>query len=273
MNKTKELPLEHKKNSKLRIYGIIISILVLVSFTLIDFSSLANFNLDNIKTVFQGLIRPDFAYLYDGSFIDGSMEDLLGLMVITVAIAFLGTMIGTILAIPFTFLSARNLYPKNLQWIPSIGKFILNVLRAFPELVYAIIFVKVVGPGPFAGALAIGVHHIGMLGKLFTEEMESIEDGPLEAHDSVGAKFWQIIFYGVLPQLTAIWTSFSLNHFEIAVRSAATLGLVGAGGVGAPMIFAIQQRNWPRVSVILISIIIMVSAIDSFAAWLRKKVQ
>ncbi len=170
-------------------------------------------------------------------------------MLLTIGIAFLGTMIATILAIPLTLLSAVNLW-KAHPLVTKIGKFVCNVLRAFPELVFAIIFVKVVGPGPFAGVMAIGVHQIGMLGKLFTEEMEAMDERLTEEMEAVGANFWQTIFFVRVPYLLPIYSSLALNHFEIAVRSAATLGLVGAGGIGAPLIFAIQTRSWSKVSII-----------------------
>jgi len=140
-------------------------------------------------------------------------------------------------------------------------------------LVYAIIFVKMVGPGPFAGVLAIGVHQIGMLGKLYTEEMESMDEEPVESMTAVGANFWQTMFFARLPQLIPTYLSLALNHFEIAVRSAATLGLVGAGGIGAPMIFAIQSRAWDKVGIILFGIIITVFIIDAITGYLRKKLQ
>ena len=146
-------------------------------------------------------------------------------------------------------------------------------MRAFPELVYAIIFVKVVGPGPFAGVMAIGVHQIGMLGKLFTEEMEAMDERLTEEMQAVGANFWQTMFFVRVPYLMPIYSSFALNHFEIAVRSAATLGLVGAGGIGAPLIFAIQTRTWSKVSIILIGVVITVFALDQITGIIRKKLR
>lgn len=130
-----------------------------------------------------------------------------------------------------------------------------------------------VGPGPFAGVLAIGVHQIGMLGKLYTEEMEAMDEGPVEAMTAVGAGFWQNMFYARIPQLMPIFSSLSLNHFEIAVRSASTLGLVGAGGIGAPLIFAIQARNWDKVSIILLGVVAAVFVIDTLAGVIRKKLR
>jgi phosphonate transport system permease protein len=217
--------------------------------------------------VLKGLSQPDWSFFYDGS-----GEDLFSLLLLTIGIACLGTMIATVLAIPITLLSAANLWSAT-PWVAKIGKFICNVLRAFPELVYAIIFVKVVGPGPFAGVMAIGVHQIGMLGKLFTEEMEAMDERLTEEMQAVGANFWQTMFFVRVPYLMPIYSSFALNHFEIAVRSAATLGLVGAGGIGAPLIFAIQTRTWSKVSIILIGVVITVFALDQITGIIRKKLR
>ena len=241
--------------------------IVIYSAAGINYSEVSQIKFSNVQSVFAGLFQPDWSYVYDGS-----GEDLLGLLFLTICIAFLGTIIATILALPLAFLSAHNLW-KSTRMVSRVGKFFCNILRAFPELVYAIIFVKMVGPGPFAGVLAIGIHQIGMLGKLYTEEIESMDEGPVESMEAVGANFWQILFYARLPQLIPTFISFSLNHFEIAVRSAATLGLVGAGGIGAPMIFAIQSRAWDKVGIILLGIIVTVFIIDTFTGYLRKKLQ
>lgn len=242
-------------------------VIIIYSALSLNYADMSNFSFSMVTSVFSGLFKPDWGYLYDGS-----GEDLLSLMFLTLCIAFLGTVIATILAFPLAFISAHNLWKSN-KIVSMIGKFVCNVLRAFPELVYAIIFVKMVGPGPFAGVLAIGVHQIGMLGKLFTEEIESMDEGPVESMEAVGANFWQTLWYARLPQLIPTFISFALNHFEIAVRSAATLGLVGAGGIGAPMIFAIQSRAWDKVGIILFSIIITVFIIDTVTGYFRKKLQ
>lgn len=232
----------------------------------LDYSGLATFNPSLALEALRGLLSPDWGYVYDGS-----GEDLISLLLLTIGIAFLGTAIATVLAIPFALVSSRTLWHNPV--VPRVGKFVCNVLRAFPELVYAIIFVRVVGPGPFAGALAIGVHQIGMLGKLFTEQIEAMDEAPVEAVRAVGGNFWQSLFYARLPQLMPIFSSLSLNHFEIAVRSASTLGLVGAGGIGAPLIFAIQARNWATVSIILIGVVVAVFAIDLLGGAIRKRLR
>ena len=242
-------------------------VMFLLSAMDLDYSGLSTFSLAMGRDVLKGLSQPDWSFFYDGS-----GEDLFSLLLLTIGIACLGTMIATVLAIPITLLSAANLWSAT-PWVAKIGKFICNVLRAFPELVYAIIFVKVVGPGPFAGVMAIGVHQIGMLGKLFTEEMEAMDERLTEEMQAVGANFWQTMFFVRVPYLMPIYSSFALNHFEIAVRSAATLGLVGAGGIGAPLIFAIQTRTWSKVSIILIGVVITVFALDQITGIIRKKLR
>ena len=254
-------------SKKIYFFVLLLLALVIYSASGIDYSSLKTFSFAMGAEVRQGLAHPDWHYLYDGS-----GEDLLSLLLLTIGIAFLGTFIATILALPLTLISASNLW-QNYPWVAKIGKFICNVLRAFPELVYAIIFVKVVGPGPFAGVMAIGVHQIGMLGKLFTEEAEGMDEALIEDAAAIGANFWQIVFSVRIPYLLPIYSSLSLNHFEIAVRSAATLGLVGAGGIGAPLIFAIQTRSWDRVSIILLGVVVTVFSLDLFTGWIRRKLR
>lgn len=244
-----------------------IIVLICVSRTGLDFSAFHTFTMSMMKETISGLAHPDWSYFYDGS-----SEDVLSMMAMTIAIALSGTAIGTVIAFPLSLLSASNLWPAHSP-LPHIGKMILDILRSFPELVYAIIFVKMVGPGPFAGVMAIGVHQIGMLGKLFAEEMERLDAAPVEAMKSVGANAVETFFYARLPQLLPIDASLVLNHFEIGVRSASTLGLVGAGGIGAPLIFAIQARSWDKVGIILLSVVVTVYLLDIFTGWVRKKLR
>lgn len=245
----------------------VLLVLIIISAVSIDYSGLSTFSLSMGMDVLRGLSQPDWSFFYDGS-----GEDLVSLLLLTIGIACLGTMIATVLAIPLTLISAANLWSAH-PWVTRLGKFICNVLRAFPELVFAIIFVKVVGPGPFAGVMAIGIHQIGMLGKLFTEEMEAMDERLVEEMYAVGGNFWQTLFFVRFSSLMPIYSSLALNHFEIAVRSAATLGLVGAGGIGAPLIFAIQTRSWGKVSIILIGVIATVFILDQLTGIIRKKLR
>ena len=247
---------------------IVILLITIASFIYIDYSSLAYLSGEYIVSILQGLFQPDWTYVYT----PGSGEDLLSLMLDTVAIAFFVTIIGVVLSIPFILLGAYSLWGK-FKIVPRITRGFLNVLRAIPTLIYAILFVRIVGPGEFAGALAIGVQMVGMLGKLIGEAMDNIDDTPVEAMESVGASSFQVFQYGRLAQVMPVAASHTINHFEIAVRSATILGLVGAGGIGAPIIFALQARNWGRVSIILLAIIIVVVLIDQLSTFIRKKLK
>ncbi|MNV62363.1 Phosphate-import permease protein PhnE [compost metagenome] len=135
----------------------------------------------------------------------------------------------------------------------------------------ALLFIKAVGPGSFAGVLALGLHSVGMLGKLFADEIENIDNGPLEALISSGASRMQVLWFAVLPQVLPGFLSYTLYRFEINVRSATILGVIGAGGIGTPLIFALSSRNWDRVGIILLGIIAMITIIDLISGMIRKK--
>jgi phosphonate transport system permease protein len=211
---------------------------------------------DTVKIVTM-MFHPDWAYT----------PSLITKLTETVQMALLGTLLASILAVPFGFLAAKNTGRK----LAGFGKFLLNAIRAFPDIILAIIFIKGVGPGPLAGIMAMGIHSIGMVGKLYAEAVESIDRGPTEAMLSVGANKVQQIWFGIVPQVLPEFSSFALYRFEINSRAATILGIVGAGGIGTDLIFAIQQRVWSRVGIILIGIIVVVTLIDLGSGWLRKK--
>ncbi|GKQ43216.1 phosphonate ABC transporter, permease protein PhnE [Companilactobacillus sp. RD055328] len=256
-----------KSNSKYSwvFWGAIIIAIYVWSFSGIQFSGIKDSASEVSKSIFSGLFNPDWSYMYDGS-----GEDLFSLIIQTLAIAFLGTFVSAILSIPFAFWAAHIQQSSN-RWRSQSGKVILTIIRTFPEIVLAIMFIKAVGPGAFAGVLALSIHSIGMLGKLFSEALENADFGPSEAITSAGGNHGQVLFFATLPTVLPEFLSLTLYRFEIAVRSASILGMVGAGGIGTPLIFAIQTRSWSRVGIILIGIIIMVTAIDLLSGTLRKK--
>lgn len=211
----------------------------------------------------RALVQPDVAYLADTT-VDGLPWALLE----TISIAVAGTFVSAILSLPFALLASENLVgPKVAAW----GKTIITAIRTFPELILALLFISVVGPGASAGILALGVHSIGMLGKLFSEAIEAMDMGPKEALESCGGKPMEVLTRAILPQVSPELISFTLYRFEINMRAAATLGLVGAGGIGAPLIFAINGRQWPRAAIIIIVMIITVILIDNLSAAIRKR--
>ncbi|WP_416829124.1 phosphonate ABC transporter, permease protein PhnE [Ectobacillus polymachus] len=215
-------------------------------------------------SILSGIFHPDWSYvlLPDG-------EDLVHGLIDTLAIAVLGTFISSILCVPFAFWAATNMSKGKV--ISGSGKFVLSFVRTFPEIVMALLFIKAVGPGSFAGVLALGLHSIGMLGKLFSESIENMDLGPTEALIATGANKIQVLWYAVLPQVLPDLLSYTLYRFEINVRSAAILGVIGAGGIGTPLIFALSSRNWSRVGIILLGIIIMVTFIDWISGYIRRK--
>ncbi|MEW9699745.1 phosphonate ABC transporter, permease protein PhnE [Paenibacillus sp. SI8] len=217
------------------------------------------------KAMFKGLFHPDWSYVYipDG-------EDLLRSLLETLSISYLGNFVSAIVCLPIAFWAAANM--SRYRAVSGSGKIFLSVVRTIPEVIMALIFIKAVGPGAFAGVMALGLHSVGMLGKLYAEAIENMDMGPTEAMTAVGANFWQKMAFAVVPQVIPDFISYTLFRFEINVRSATLLGVIGAGGIGTPLIFAINARVWPRVGIIIIGIIITVSIIDYISATLRKRI-
>lgn len=230
--------------------------------------SQTNITLRETQTSVLGMFDRLFIQPFFDPIIMSKVPSYIGFMLETLAIAYAGTLIGAILAIPFGFLAARNMVGK---WA-EIGKGISNAVRAFPEIMFAIIFVASVGMGPYAGVLAIGINSIGMLSKLYSEVIESIDMSVVEALKASGANKVQTIWYGVIPQIIPEFSSYAIYRYEIDVRASTVLGIVGAGGIGAPLILAANQRNWEAVGMMLIIIIIVVTIIDYLSAFIRRRI-
>jgi len=184
-------------------------------------------------------------------------------------IALLGTTLAAVLAIPFGFLAATNLAGRTGA---AVGKLCLNAIRAFPELLLAIVFMRGVGPGAFAGILAIGIHSIGMLGKLYAEVVEAIDRQPVEALQAAGANRLLTAWYAIVPQVLPDFASYAIYRFEINVRAATVVGLVGAGGIGKSLYFQLLAWDWSKVGLILLSIIVAVSVVDYLSATIRSRI-
>ena len=189
------------------------------------------------------------------------------LMYETIMIAVIGTLFGAFLSIPLAFVSSRNITGR---FVSILGTFSITVIRTFPIFVWGIIFIKVKG-GPFAGVLAIGVSSVGMISKMFIEAIEDIDKGILEALDSAGCTTLQKIRYGIIPQLSANFISVTIYRFEINVKNATILGMVGAGGIGFTLIDAIGSFNFGVVAVCLWGIIPVVLLIEYFSTRIRTK--
>ena len=184
-------------------------------------------------------------------------------------IAWAGTVIGAIFSFPVSFLAAQNV---ALGMISRVTKQVLNAIRAFPELILAFVFLPITGLGPFTGTLAVGIHSIGTLGKLSSEVIEGIDEGPLEAIKSSGGSKLNELSFGVIPQVMPTITSYWLYRFEINLRASAVLGVVGAGGVGQELINQLRFRDFPRAGTVLICTIILVLTADTISAAIRNRI-
>jgi phosphonate transport system permease protein len=178
----------------------------------------------------------------------------------TVVIAALATTLGAAAGFALCFPASRNLM-RNAAAV-FVSRRLLEVARAVPELVYALIFVFAFGIGPLAGVLAIAIHTAGSLGKLFSEVNENVDVRPIEGVRAVGGNWFQAMRYGVVPQVLPNFVSYALLRFEINVRSAAIIGFVGAGGIGQELYLVIRQFIYADISALVILIVLAVSLID-----------
>ena len=197
------------------------------------------------------------------------IPELLSAMWESIAIAWLGTIIAAIFAVPLSFLAAENLVGKPVAWMT---RQVFNLLRAIPEIILALAFIPIFGLRPMAGVLAIGVGSIGTLGKLFYEIIEGINKGPLEAADAVGASRLQRLRWGVLPQVTPEITSFLLYRFEVNIRASAVLGLVGAGGIGSDLAEALKFKDFGTAGLGLIIVVLGTICVDTISGAVRRRI-
>jgi len=204
----------------------------------------------------------------------------------TFAISFAGSVLAVCIALPLALLTTRSLLYRGVLFegqrtgagvrglrvgIYAAAKAVLNLLRTIPEILWALIFVFVVGLGPSPGVLALGFHTGGVLGKLFGEVLDDVDPRPLEALQSTGASRLSILFYGILPQATPQCLSYMLYRWEVNIRAAAVLGFVGAGGLGQRIYVTISLFLEHQLLTLVLAIYLMVTLVDALSAYLRKR--
>jgi phosphonate transport system permease protein len=194
-------------------------------------------------------------------------RDYLSDMIVTVQIAIWGTALAAVVGAPFAVLSASNVAP---QWVVQPVRRLMDACRAINEIVFALLFVVAVGLGPFAGVMALFVHNIGVFSKLYSEAIESIDPRPVEGIRATGAGALPEIIFGVIPQVVPLWSSFALYRLETNVRSATTLGIVGAGGIGQTLYESIRSFHYAETAAQMIIVVVTVIVIDMLSARLRK---
>jgi phosphonate transport system permease protein len=177
---------------------------------------------------------------------------------------------GVVLAFPLALLAAANLTPARPLYIAA--RMLIGVTRVVPDLVWALLFVTAVGLGPFPGALALAVHSIGMLGRLFSETIEDMDMGPVEALTLTGAGRLQVFTHAVVPGVLPSLLGIGLYRFDENLRSSLVLGFVGAGGIGFSLLTAMNLFQYQTVSLLLIVTFVLVTGAERASAWLRGKV-
>ncbi|MCE0509396.1 phosphonate ABC transporter, permease protein PhnE [Microbacterium sp. KKR3/1] len=213
----------------------------------------------NMGEFLSRLFPPDFS----------KIGTILALLLETFQMAVVGTVLGAVLSLIVAFGATSTLAPR---WLYYPTRWVMNIIRSVPDLVFALMFVSAVGLGPFAGILAMTLGSIGSIGKIFAEAMEQVDRGPVVAMQAVGASKRQVIQYGVLPQAAPLLTSYTLLLFEGNVRGATILGLVGAGGIGLELTTAMRMYDYGHLSAIIICIIVLVTVIDQGSALIRRRI-
>ncbi|MEZ5817122.1 MAG: phosphonate ABC transporter, permease protein PhnE [Hyphomicrobiaceae bacterium] len=211
----------------------------------------------NMADFASGFMKPNFR----------DWDIYAGAMVETVQIAIWGTALSVLLGAPFAILSSSNVMP---QWVVQPVRRLMDSARAINEIVFALLFVVAVGLGPLAGVLALAVHNIGIIAKLYSEAVEAIDPRPVEGIRATGASRLQEVVFGIIPQVLPLWSSFTLYRFETNVRSATVLGLVGAGGIGQPLYENIRAFQYSETAAIIIIVVVTVMMIDLLSAQLRR---
>lgn len=238
-------------------------ILIAWSGTTIELSNMTHNGLEIAGNILGGIFHPDTELLFNFT-----TTGIAYLLLETVCIAFLGTIVGAILAVPLAFISATNIVPKPVS---LIGRVVIMAIRTVPPLVYGLMFIRVTGPGAFAGLMTMSLCSVGMVSKMYIESIEDLDKKILESLDAAGCTFFQKIRYGILPQLLPDFASTVIYRFDMNLRDATVLGLVGAGGIGAPLIFAMNSYRWNEVGSILIGLIVLILVIEVFSTRIRNK--
>ena len=214
---------------------------------------------DKLLDLFVKLFHPkwDFFNKVTGPLID------------TIKMSILGTVIGCLLALPVSVLSSTNINHNTA--IVSVFRFILALIRTVPTLVIALVCALIFGLGTFAGTLAIAIFTFGIVAKMLYESIETIDMGPFEAMEALGANKFQAFWSACVPQILPVYLSHSLYCFEMNVRASAILGYVGAGGLGITINERIGWRDYNGLGMVLLTLFVVVVAIEFFSEYLRKK--
>lgn len=256
---------ENKDRSRLQQYfwSILVACLLLWSSSTIEGVSMTKNGSTIASNIIKGILTPDTGILFNLT-----KQSVPYLLLETMAIAFLGTLVGAVFSLPIAFLASRKIMPTA---IVLLVRLLVVAIRTIPSFVYGLMFIRVTGPGAFAGLMTLSVTSIGMLTKLFNETIDDIDTSILEAMEAAGCTTFEKIRCGILPQLGSSLISTLIFRFDMNLRDATTLGLVGAGGIGAPLIFAMSAYRWNEVGSILIGLITLILVVEFSSNYIRKR--
>ena len=248
------------------LYTLVILIVVALlswSGTTVEFKGFANKGIEVAKGVGFGLTHPDTNLLFNMT-TEGVPYQLFQ----TIAIAVLGTVIGGLLAVPFSFLACDKIVPK---WVAFIFQAVILMIRTIPSLVWALVWIRVTGPNAFCGVVTQSVCSIGMISKMYITAIEDLDTRILESLDAAGCDAFQKIRCGILPQIIPNFISTVIYRFDINVKDATTLGIVGAGGIGAALVQCINSSRWSMVGAYLCGMVVLMLIIEFLSTKIRAK--
>lgn len=242
---------------------LVIALLVGWSAADISYTGLTATGTEVAKGVIHGVFNPDLDLMF------GSGDsDVPYLLLQTIAIAVLGTLFGAILAIPFAFLASFNIMPKPVAYVVRV---LILMIRTIPSIVWALMWIRVTGPGAACGVITQSVCSIGMISKMYITAIEDLDTHILESLDAMGCTPFQKIRYGVIPQLTASFISTTIYRFDINLKDATTLGIVGAGGIGASLVQCLNSRRWAMVGSFVWGLMVLVLIIELVSTKIRRR--
>ena len=248
-----------RPRSKTPLITIIVILLMYISINVTGFNFEVFENFGNFFNILKGMIPPDFSY----------SGEVLTPLFDTIKMSLMGSFLGALVSLPIAILASSNI-TKN-KFVNGFFKLFLSILRTLPSLVCALIATYIWGLGTFAGTVAIFIFSLSYVGKLLYESIETVDMGAFECMESMGFTKFYAFRYAILPVVLPSYISTALFNFEGNVRYAAILGYVGAGGIGAPLIFAMNNYRWNEVGSILVGIIVLVLIIEVFSNKVRRK--
>ena len=243
-----------------------------VGFQIVDIDA-SRANPQYAGTILVQLVSFDFSVLLPQNEFETFWDGALGLMIVTIFLGIMGTAFAMVIAIPLSFLGARNIMTGNrvTAAVYVIVRLVFTIIRSIDVLIVVIVMVILFGLGSAAGVFGLAFHNVGVMGKLYSEAIEGIDAGPLEAITATGANRFQVIWAAVLPQLFNPFVSFTIYRLDTNVRLAPILGLVGGGGIGVALFQNINLLRYPQAGTFILLIVITVAAMDFISAQVRKK--